>query len=366
MKLKQLIKNLLYSPIVSPTYVLFTLCRDSNISLWKILKAKKRNYLFMIAMHNNAGDLAQTVCINEWLYRNYPESVTINVAYTSPNDRIVKNICKKVRQQDNVFIHSGFNITDICGDFYGSNVFKTHKIILESLPKHQIVFFPQSVEYKDIKKWNQVKEMYGRHNNIIFISRDYISQKYAKELLPYAKHLAYPDVVTTWIGQYEFKEPVKDILLCLRTGEESIINNEQKDNIYRRLSTIGSIGANDTDVTASAFRYRGHRKEVVLEKIKEFSQYKVIVTDRYHGVIFSLVCGRPVVVLKTKNQKVTSAIKWFPEGVKRHVYLLESNNDAKEIENLTKKILSEDIEPLKSKYFVDEVYTELLKDITDI
>ena len=365
MDIKKLIKNILYNPPVSWVYVLFNLCRDSNLSFWQILFSTERNYLFMVAMHNNAGDLAQTVCIDEWLKKNYPKSVTINVAYTCPNDRIVKNICKKIRLQDRVFIHSGFNITDICSDFSKSNVFKTHKIILESLPNHKIVFFPQSVECKKPDGWDIVSEIYKKHKDIVFISRDLISQDYAKKILPDAKHLAYPDIVTTWIGKYQFAPPTKDIFLCLRTGEESLLNDVQKAEIRRRLTQIGSLDANDTDVSYSAFWYRGHRKEAVLKKIQEFSQHRVVVTDRYHGVIFALVAGRPVVVSKTINHKVSSAIEWFPKEFKPYVHTIESENDVQEIEQVTKKLLYENLDPMKSNYFADKVYLKLAKDIVD-
>ena len=95
-KVKKIIRKFTRLPLISDLYVIFTLCRDSNISLFTYLFSRRKNWLFMIAMHNNAGDLAQTVCIDEWLYKNYPKSVVINVAWTSPEDNILTKICKKV------------------------------------------------------------------------------------------------------------------------------------------------------------------------------------------------------------------------------------------------------------------------------
>lgn len=241
---------------MTPIYVIFTLCRDSNISIFRFISAKQRNYLFMIAMHNNGGDLAQTVCIDEWIYKNYLDGIVVNVAFTSPHDKILRGICSKVRKQDNVFIHSGYNITDICDEFGGPTVFPSHKIILDILQEHKIVFFPQSVEYKSLEKWKDIKAMYEAHNDIVFISRDKVSEQYALKLLPSAKHLAYPDIVTTWIGEYKFAAPTKDVFLCLRSRAESLLGESDKVELQKRLESLGTIGLGDTDVTASAFRYR--------------------------------------------------------------------------------------------------------------
>jgi exopolysaccharide biosynthesis predicted pyruvyltransferase EpsI len=359
-KVKKIIRKFTRLPLISDLYVIFTLCRDSNISLFTYLFSRRKNWLFMIAMHNNAGDLAQTVCIDEWLYKNYPKSVVINVAWTSPEDNILTKICKKVKPTDNVFIHSGYNITDICDEFAGPTVFPSHKIILENCKKNKIVFFPQSVEYKSLKKWEPIKRMYEEHADIVFISRDMISQEYAKRLLPKAKHLAYPDIVTTWIGKYSFEKPRKDVLVCLRSGAESLLSEEEKENLQRAIKNTGKkVGYTDTDVAASAFEYRGHRKKVVLDKISTFAEYKVIVTDRYHGTIFSLITGRPVIILKTVGHKVESAISWFPEEFNKYVHFVTDPHDTEKILKLVNQLISEDMEPLKSNYFDQVVYSRL-------
>lgn len=314
-------------------------------------------------MHNNSGDLAQTVCIDEWIYKNYPNGVVINVAWTSPENKILKSICKKVKTEDHVFIHSGYNITDICDEFAAPTVFPSHRIVLECLRNHKIVFFPQSVEYKSIEKWKSIREMYSLHPDIIFISRDMISYEYAIKLLPNAKHLAYPDIVTTWIGKYKFNEPQKDILVCLRFGAESLLSEQEKENLQKAICELGAVDFGDTDVTSSTFHYRGHRKQTVMEKIEEFSKYKVIVTDRYHGTIFSLIAGRPVIVLRTVGHKVKSAIDWFPKEFNDYVYFIDDPTNTEYILSLAKKILNKKIEPLTSKYFDVQVYGNLKKEI---
>lgn len=360
---KIILKKIIRKSFLRSWYVTLMTCRDSNITLLKYLFSKEKNYVFMIAMHNNAGDLAQTVCIDEWIKENYSGTI-INVAWTAPEwASDLKKICSKIKDNDRVFIHSGYNITDICDEYAAPSVFASHKIILEGLPNHRIVFFPQSVEYKSLEKWKHISEMYSSHNDIVFISRDKVSSEYATALLPKAKHLCYPDIVTSWIGKFTFDQPDLDILLCLRTGAESIITVEEKSKLLCRLREFGSVNITDTDVDSKAFYYRKNRKKAVFGKIQQFARYKIIVTDRFHGVVFSLIANRPVIVLKTAGHKVKAMIDWFPESFQDSVYFIEKPNDIEIVCDIVMKLANRGYGTRLNTYFQDDFYVKLKKEI---
>lgn len=345
-------------------YIYKYICTDSNITISEFLNARVRNYVFMIAEHNNGGDLAQTVCIDEWLDTNYPDAITVNVGFTAQNPSILKLVCQTVRKQDRVFIQSGYNITDSGVDFMESNCFKSHEILLNELHDHQIVFFPQSVRYDDLAKWEGAKRLYASHPNIVFITRDLVSRKLAEPLLPKAKHLSYPDVVTTWIGKYDFGSPSKDILLCLRNDiAESALTDSERKEIENAIKQNYIVDSDDTDLHVPSKIYRKFRKREVLNKIKQFAQYKVIVTDRYHGSIFSLIAKRPVIVLKTADHKVKESIKWYPKEFSKYVYFIENPKDIEGIIKSLNEIMSNYPGPLNSNYFSEQIYKKLKDDI---
>lgn len=359
-KIKKWIKS---NIVIRKLYIIRSLCMDSNISYKDYFKAKNKNYVFMTATHNNAGDIAQSVCIKKWLDNNYESYTTINVGLLAPDDaESLRDICRKVKKNDNVFIHSGFNITDVGSEYGAETVFPSHKIILEELKDHKIVFFPQSVQFRSIDKWKNVKNMYMQHPNIIFISRDMKSQQYAKELLPYAKHLCYPDIVTTWIGKYKFNKPDKGILFCVRADKESIINETVREKIINDLNKIMKVDISDTNLEYAPQYVRAHREKVVMEMIERFSHYKVIVTDRYHGTIFSLIAGRPVVVLKTSGHKVSEGLNWFPVEIKNYVGFIENVENCQLICDKVLEFKDINMLPLP-KYFCEHYYDKLFDEI---
>lgn len=53
-----------------------------------------------------------------------------------------------------------------------------------------------------------------------------------------------------------------------------------------------------------------------------------IITDRYHGMIFSLISDTPVVVLGTNGHKVKEGATWFNNTYPNSIFFCESVEDA--------------------------------------
>lgn len=362
MKVAEIIKRFIRSNYVTRLiFRIYSICMDSELSIWKYFFARKRNYVFMVPAHNNAGDIAQTVCISDWLKNNYPDYITINVVQCAPQDAtILREICRTVKREDNVFIHSGFNITDIGHTkAIPEAVYESHKIILEELKEHRIVFFPQTVQYESIDKWKKMQQMYAAHKNLVFISRDATSMQYAKQLIPTAKHLCYPDIVTSWIGTTQFQNEPEGILACMRFGAESLLSEAKRKKLVEQLSKIACVDCTDTNFELNSHVMRKNRRKIVWNMISQFSRYKVIVTDRYHGIIFSLIANRPVIVLPTLGHKVTSGIAWFPECFSKYVYFVDETENMDAIAQVVRKVYRADINGRPDAYFKKSYYDNL-------
>ena len=71
----------------------------------------------------------------------------------------------------------------------------------------------------------------------------------------------------------------------------------------------------------------------IKKKIVEFSSCKIIVTDRLHGMIFSLIAGVPCVAIDNKNHKVSGVYKTI-ESVFKRVCIL-TNEYIKTMQNIS-------------------------------
>ena len=63
-------------------------------------------------------------------------------------------------------------------------------------------------------------------------------------------------------------------------------------------------------------------------EIESYSHFEVTITDRYHGTIFSLCAGTPVIIIKTNDHKVTTGADWFKDVYDGYVYVAEDLGDA--------------------------------------
>ncbi len=267
----------------------------------------------------NLGDQAQAAAIPIWLKKHFAlplvEVKNFEIAACLPS------IKKLIQPQDIVFLHSGGNFGD---DWYETQL--DREAIIAALPNNQIVQLPQTIFYSNTETGRQIREVsqqvVNAHPSILLFGRDFQSAEIAKKLFTQAQVLTRPDMVLSLqqtveqqLGQYIARRPEKmqKILLVMRNDKESVYTDEVKQSIKALLMHAGyDAQLWDTDVDDI---FPDQDKFKTLAKYLQFiSGFDAVITDRYHGLIFSVLVKRPCVVLRTHNHKLTSAFDWF-EGV---------------------------------------------------
>ena len=97
---------------------------------------------------------------------------------------------------------------------------------------------------------------------------------------------------------------------------------------------------------------------ILNEQLVYYSKFQLIITDRYHGTIFSLIAGTPVIVLKTTDHKLSSGVKWFPQDFKDYIEFVE-NIDS--VYDTAQEILSKKLTHQLPPYFKQNYYDKLKK-----
>lgn len=81
-------------------------------------------------------------------------------------------------------------------------------------------------------------------------------------------------------------------------------------------------------------------------KIREFSNYELLITDRLHGVIFSMLAGIPCIALENSNYKIKGLIEtWLSQYP--NIKLLEGSTD---FENYFHNIIGKHLKYSKKNY----------------
>ena len=106
-----------------------------------------------------------------------------------------------------------------------------------------------------------------------------------------------------------------------------------------------------------------HRDEIIYGMISKFATYKVVITDRYHGTIFSAIANTPVIVVNSADHKLSSGVKWFPEEEYHDaVQYAQSLDDAY---FKAQAILSQKDRTYKNPPYFRNQYWDKLKDILE-
>lgn len=266
----------------------------------------------------NLGDQAQAAAIPLWFDKHFAWPV-IQIK----NDEIhqcLPILQRFIQPNDIVFLHSGGNF----GDDWHQTQLDREKII-DALQNNPIIQLPQTVFYSDTVSGKQAlaqtKQVLAQHPKVLMFGRDHQSTALSKRLFPQVPVHARPDMVLSLHDYLQrnhaetFISPVKAIrkvLLILRNDKEGVYQPSDKRHLKQFLVELGlEVEIWDTDVD-DIFTEQG-RLNTLVKYFSYIASFDAVITDRYHGLIFSVLIKRPCVVLKTHNHKLTSAFDWFDQ-----------------------------------------------------
>lgn len=293
--------------------------------LLKFLNSKKKRILLLGApAHQNLGDQAQSYCTKALIEEQFDDcEVFIFEGNLLRKDYyfLLYLIRNAVGKEDIVLVHSGYHCTDIFQKEEDLN-----EKIVQMFPKKRLLFLPQTVFFKTDAARKRSQEIFNSHDNLTILCRDKTSYELAESYYTNCTVLLYPDIVTSLIGRREYGFERKGILLCLRgsKNEESGLDSATQQNLARMLSKLDDMDICDTDSDIPWRKIRENREKVIELTLEKYAKYRVVITDRFHGMIFALIANTPVIVLPSTDHKISSGIKWFDKSEFKDLYLTGS------------------------------------------
>lgn len=327
------------------------------VSAWKICISRRAKmiYLFGSPIHSNLGDQAQTYCLEKWFLRNYPEYGIYVFRLPESHKSLIWVLRKTIRKQDKIVFHSGYHLTDL---YHEQDVYC---YVAEHFKDHAIWIFPQTIHYKEESNLKRTAAILNQHGQVTLMVRDDESFVTAKRFFTGCHLLLYPDIVTSLIGTKRYQYKRDGILFCFRNDIEAYYSNEQISQLKANFNDV-KTESTDTTLPLPGRYIINNREKVLNETLEYYSRFNLVITDRYHGTIFSLIAGTPVIVLKTTDHKLSSGVRWFPESFKDYVCYAQSLDEAYA---MALKILSSSYSHQLPAYFKTNYYNKL-KEILEI
>lgn len=288
-------------------------------------EAGDRMWLFNSPEHDNVGDHLISVAELEFIRKNFPGYELIEVTdieYLWFRQRIRR--C--VRPGDMIVVTGG----GFLGSMWLYNGELNVRGIIEDYPDHQIIIMPQTAYFernaRGQTELQRTVEIYGRHKDLTICLRDRGSYELLKVLLGERVRVRYfPDMALS-LNYSSDRQARKGALLCLRKDKESVMEEEQKNEIREILEGLG-IGYKYTLMhTGRAFQMDEREREIELKAL-QMKSAELVVTDTLHCMILCAITGTPCLAFDNLSAKVSGVYAWIEKIPYIHLYKQGENVD---------------------------------------
>lgn len=293
--------------------------------IWTNVKNEKKIFLISTPEHSNIGDSA--ICLGEqaFIKKYYSNYRVIEVSLYDFENRF-KMICNLINDDDLILMQGGGNL----GNRYIHEE-KARRIIINSFPENKIIILPQTIYFDTSEEGKEEleisKRIYNKHKDLTIFTRGEISMKLATEYFPNAKVIMMIDSALMLQKDYDYER--NGILLCIRDiNDEGGLTKENQKAIREKVKKIDAGYDTCTNLHNDNI-YKKNRGIIVGNELQNYAKHKVVITDRLHGLVFSIITKTPCIVFGTYNHK----IKEFYEQMKESnaIFFVEKNVEIDDI-----------------------------------
>ena len=188
--------------------------------------------------------------------------------------------------------------------------------IVKTFKNNHIIFFPCTILNPNKHKKNEYRyfiNIFNNHKNITLFTRESKSYQVASSLFKNITIYNVPDIATRLNLSFVKKNKKREgILLIFRNNEVLLDEKDRKtiehiaqkyfNNIYKRNSKK-KMNKTITELI---------KKKETFEFINFIAERELVITDRLHGAILSIITGTPCIIFGNRFHKVESSFNsWF-------------------------------------------------------
>lgn len=299
----------------------------------KLYRKTKNGVIYLIGTptHPNLGDQAIAIAEIKYLKSVLPD---YRIHEITDEDYYAQFFCLKrtISKQDKIILHGGGNMGI---QYYSHEKIRLH--VVKHFLNNKIIIFPQSVDYGKTsigkRKMMKTVRIFQKHMDLHIIAREKYSYEILKKYFKNIDIIFVPDIVLT-LDKQNSRVKRNKIILCLREDCERKLS----DDVQNRLREYFSQKENviEIDMTLDTRIEPDQRINILEKRWKLFQEARYVITDRLHGMIFSIITGTPCIVFENYNHKIKGVYLWLKDFCKDKdgksvVYLVDS---MLEVENI--------------------------------
>ncbi|WP_435950486.1 polysaccharide pyruvyl transferase family protein [Psychrobacter sp. DM8] len=301
------------------------------------LPSGRRCFIFLAADYGNIGDIAISCAQSHYLKSVLPDYDVISIPI-SQTRFLIDSINKQIKANDIVTIIGGGNM----GGTY-PDIEALRQLVIKTFRTNRIICFPQTLDWnksaQSKRALKKIIKVYSSHPDIHLFARESISFAKLNQMFSSkdtVKISLVPDIVMSAtakvLGATECYD-TSGILRCLRDDKEAALTTKQCSIVDKALVKTGH-DIEKTDTHAGGLQLSAaHCTQLLTDKLNQFRAANLVVTDRLHGMILSLLSGTPCLVLPNSNHKIRQTQADWLQGHPRIIFL-----ELNEIDQISKSI----------------------------
>jgi len=301
-------------PRVTTRALIDSLNETINEVLQSLLSDTRAVALLDYPNYANVGDSA--IWLGEIAYL---KRAGIQIAYTCDRESYSRDWLARRVGHGTILITGGGNL----GDLWPSHQ-RFREAVIQAFPRNKIIQLPQTIHFKERTNLARTREIFNAHPDLTLLVRDTQSLELARNEFR-AKVVLCPDMALALATLKRPAPPSRSVLWLSRTDLESSgparpsfvpdgvevtdwkhdeptlikhITQWGQRQVRRHPRLLARLGALPSKTATAIARQRLHRG------VRTLSRGGVVITDRLHGHVLSLLLGIPHVILDNNNGKV--------------------------------------------------------------
>ena len=284
------------------------LCIMKNLIESYFLMITRKTIILDTPLHGNIGDQAITLAEYQILKQCGVKYGDIPGAKISGKEWLLALLTPSSKQ---ILINGG----GFMGCLWLGEEYRFRRI-LKAFSRQHVTVFPQTVTF-DLETeegrafFEESKAIYCAHPHLTVFVREQKSYDFMQKYMPEVKTILVPDVVTVLESHIKAGKR-KGILLCMRNDLEKTCSDEIQQSILEALHNQypeEEVAFTDTVIDHGVSMKK--REEEVNNKLMEFANAKLVITDRLHGMVLAAITGTPCIALTNSNGKVKGVYQWI-------------------------------------------------------
>ncbi|MEE6669595.1 polysaccharide pyruvyl transferase family protein [Pediococcus acidilactici] len=251
-------------------------------------------FMFGVPSYTNLGDQAISLAERKYIEAEFPEYQYIEIV-EEDDDAAIPIVKQCITRQDIVAFTGGGNM----GNLY-LNHERARRKVFSTFTNNLTISFPQSIHFEDneagIYEQKLSQAAYQKNQNLVLVARD--AQSYHRMQTTFNNKVIFtPDMVLYMQPMNEKKLTRQGSLFVLRRDSEKVVKDTVIQNIKALLSTHQPIEFTDTVLDTVKTITPNTREELFKKELSLFSGQEIVITDRWHAMVFSVLTGTPCLLM---------------------------------------------------------------------